>query len=74
MGTEREGQIDQWQRGSVTPRNHNLRRSGGSESRRKERLAEPPADEPSGRELRRARERAQEGDDEAPGEGGNIVG
>jgi hypothetical protein len=57
MGNEHEGQIDQWQGGSVTPRDHNLKRGGGSPSRREERLAEPPSEEPSGREQRRSRER-----------------
>ncbi len=79
MGNEHEGQIDQWQGGSVTPREHNLKRGGGSPSRSEERLAEPPADAPSGRELRRKEEReagADAGPDDAgpggagPGESG----
>jgi hypothetical protein len=58
MGTKRDGQIDQWQGGSVTPPEHNLKRSGGIESRREERLSEPPPGEPPGREVRRSKERA----------------
>jgi hypothetical protein len=70
MGNEREGQIDQWQGGSVTPRDHNLKRGGGNPSRREERLAEPRADEPSGREVRRKAER-EAGEDAGPGDGGD---
>ena len=71
MGTKREGQIDHWQSGSVTPRDHNLKRSGGVESRREERLSEPPPDEPSGREARRAEKREQGAEREGPGAGGD---
>jgi hypothetical protein len=71
MGNEHEGHIDQWQRGSVTPREHNLKRSGGVESRSEERMSEPPAEEPSSRELRRKAEREREA---GPAEDGRPEG
>jgi hypothetical protein len=57
--SKHEGAIDQWQSGSVTPREHSLKRSRGTESPREARLADPeaPHQEPSGRELRRAAQR-----------------
>jgi hypothetical protein len=57
--SKHEGTIDQWQSGSVTPPEHNLKRSRGTESPREARLADPkaPHQEPSGRELRRKAER-----------------
>jgi hypothetical protein len=56
-----EGAVDHWKGGTVTPRSHNLERGGGHESTREERLADPdaPHGKPSGRELRRAREREE---------------
>ena len=59
MGDKHDGAIDQWQRGSVTPPEHNLRRKKGGASRTEARLADPraPHQEPSGREQRRAEER-----------------
>ena len=57
MGDKHEGQIDQWQRGSVTPPEHNLRRSDGVISRREQRLQEPQPTKKSAREKRRATER-----------------
>jgi hypothetical protein len=64
MGDKHEGTIDQWQRGSVTPPEHNLRRKKGVTSRTEERLADPqaPHQDPSGREQRRAEEREQQKD------------
>jgi hypothetical protein len=61
MGDKHNGAIDQWQRGSVTPPEHNLRRTKGVTSRKEARLSDPKAahQEPSGRELRRAEEREQ---------------
>ena len=57
--SKHEGAIDQWQSGSVTPPEHNLKRGGGIESPREARLADPnaPHQEPSGRELKRDAER-----------------
>jgi hypothetical protein len=64
--SKHEGAIDQWQSGSVTPPEHNLKRSRGVESPREARLADPeaPHQEPSGRELRRAAERKARARDE----------
>jgi hypothetical protein len=72
MGSKHEGQIDQWQRGSVTPPEHNLRRSKGITSRREARLEDPLVShqEPSGREMRRAEKRTRRtAEDAGPGEG-----
>jgi hypothetical protein len=57
--SKHEGAIDQWQSGSVTPPEHNLKRSRGVESPREARLADAnaPHQKPSGRELKRAEER-----------------
>ncbi len=48
MANKHEGTIDQWQRGSVTPPEHNLRRNKGVTSRREQRLQEPPPPTPKG--------------------------
>ena len=58
---------DQRREGAVTPREHNLKRTGGTTSPAQERLADPdrPHGEPSGRERRRAMERG-EGDAASP--------
>jgi hypothetical protein len=66
--SKHEGAIDQWQGGSVTPPEHNLKRSRGTESTREARLADPnaPHQEPSGRELRRAEERRKRRRDDDP--------
>jgi len=65
--SKHEGAIDQWQSGSVTPPDHNLKRSRGIESPREARLADPnaPHKDPSARELRRKAEREAGTKDEA---------
>jgi len=67
--SKHEGAIDQWQGGSVTPPEHNLKRSRGTESTREARLADPnaPHKEPSGRELKRAAQRKARSEDTRPG-------
>lgn len=47
--------------GAVTPPEHNLARSGGSTTKRERKLEDPnlPHGDPSAREQRRARERAE---------------
>ena len=58
---------DQRREGAVTPREHNLKRTGGTTSSAQERLADPdrPHGEQSGRERRRAKER-DDGDPATP--------
>jgi hypothetical protein len=53
---------DQRREGAVTPREHNLKRSAGHKSPTEQRLEDPDRShgEPSGRERRRARERAED--------------
>jgi len=53
---------DQRREGAVTPPEHNLKRSGGTKSPTEQRLEDPdrPHGEPSGRERRRAEERAED--------------
>ena len=67
--SKHEGAIDQWQSGSVTPPDHNLKRSRGIESPREARLADPNAahQKPSGRELKRAAGRKARSGDEPSG-------
>jgi hypothetical protein len=67
--SKHEGAIDQWQKGSVTPPEHNLKRSRGIESPREARLADPnaPHQKPSRRELKRAAERKAHGKKHAEG-------
>lgn len=50
--------------GTVTPREHNLKRGEGPKNPSEARLEDPnrPHGEPSGREQRRAREREQDKD------------
>jgi hypothetical protein len=72
MSSKHEGTVDQWQRGSVTPPDHSLRRNRGVPSRSEKRVEDPAAahQEPSGRELRRAADRKQAKEAE-PGKGGD---
>lgn len=53
---------DQRREGAVTPPDHNLKRSAGNKSPTEQRLEDPdrPHGEPSGRERRRAKERADD--------------
>lgn len=53
---------DQRREGAVTPPEHNLKRSAGTMTPTEQRLEDPdgPHGEPSGRERRRAEERAED--------------
>jgi hypothetical protein len=63
-------QHDLRREGTVTPREHNLRRGGGTTSKREAKLEDPngPHQPKSAREERRAAER------DAPSEGGGDAG
>jgi hypothetical protein len=56
--------------GTVDPPEHNLRRTGGTTSKREAKLEDPnlPHQAKSGRELRRAEEREEERGESASGE------